>query len=314
MLKSRRADWIIAGSVLVCSLVLFVALANGLRGRTQPQGGPEVKVRFADITGIRVSSAVKYAGAPAGTVTGVRILNAEERAASPGMNVEVELDLAAGVPPLNQGTHVSIASDTLLSDKFVLITEGPAGSPALPPGTVLTGVSPVTYDELARNLNDVVTSLQRLTGSNTADGAKNLIAQASDLIGEARTAIGQVPPLLGDTRGVLSDVKTVIGETRTTIGDVRSLVAENREGIRSAVTRLDAASGKLDILAGRADGLVKSIERPLQLTLQDFRVTAGYAKILTRDLARQPSRILWGGMSRTVPTEQQILGSRQPLN
>ena len=53
----------------------------GLNGRSMLPGAQSVRVRFHDMTGIKLSSQVRYAGAPAGTVSAVRILTAAEHAA-----------------------------------------------------------------------------------------------------------------------------------------------------------------------------------------------------------------------------------------
>jgi len=79
-----------------------------------------------DITGVQQSSIVKYAGAKAGYVHAIRMLTPEERTASahPENTVEVTLAINNNVPALNEGLTASVASDTLLSDKFVLLSGG----------------------------------------------------------------------------------------------------------------------------------------------------------------------------------------------
>lgn len=124
-LKKKSSDAWIALSVIACSIVLFFALSFGLGGRVFVSEGRPVLVRSYDITGIKVSSQVKFAGAPAGSVTGIRVLTAAERAADPGNVLELTLRIAGEVPPMPTRTaQVSIAADTLLSDKFVLIQDG----------------------------------------------------------------------------------------------------------------------------------------------------------------------------------------------
>ncbi len=68
------------------------------------------------MTGVRVSSEVKYAGAPAGTVLSLRMLTKEERLASgdPANVVQLTLGLRPGVPELPSDVNASVAADTLL--------------------------------------------------------------------------------------------------------------------------------------------------------------------------------------------------------
>lgn len=304
MSKGKTSDWLVAGSVIVCSIILLVALTRGLAGRTHVPGGREVAVRFDDITGLRVSSQVRYAGAQAGVVSRIEMLDAAERAESPGGLVEVTLLLAETVPPLTEGTVVSIASDTLLADKFVLVTAGPADAPPLASETRLKGVTPTSFDQLVRHADEAIVGLRRVLSGNTTDGARDVLTRAAELIARTESVVMSLEPVVAEARGTL-------GELKGTAAGVNRLVAENEGRIGSTLTRIDAAAGRLSDFATRADALVKNVEKPLAATLADFRVTAenlkatsAYTRFLFRFVAERPSRIIWGARPRDLPDEQ----------
>jgi len=307
MPNKKTSDLFVAGSVIVCSLILFVTLAVGLSGRTFVPEGRSVRVRFHDVTGIKVSSQVKYAGAPAGTVGAIRMLTPEERQKDPSNLVEINLRLLKDVPEFSTGTVVSISADTLLSDKFVSVNDGPIGSPALPKDGILVGTSPTTFDTLVRNANGAIEGIQRTLGGGRSDGVGDLVQRAEGVLGE--------------TEALLASLKPVVADVRQAAADVRSLVEENREGIGDTVTKFHAASADFESFADRANRLVRENEKLVTSTLADFKVsienfkvTATYAKFLLNDLSERPARLIWGGgKPPALPSERKILESRKPV-
>ena len=60
-----------------------------------------MQINYEDVTGIKVNSEVRYAGAPAGRVISMRHLTAKERDASANKKdaVRVTVSLDEGIPP-----------------------------------------------------------------------------------------------------------------------------------------------------------------------------------------------------------------------
>ena len=300
--------------MIACSIVLFAALALGLSGRVFVSDGRHVLVRFHDITGIKVSSQVKFAGAPAGSVTGIRMLTAAERAADPANVLELTLHIAGDVPPLTRTAQVSIAADTLLSDKFVLIQDESNGAPLLAGGEALNGVTPTTFDKLARELDDTLTGLRKAMGGDASANAKDLFSKIDRIVGDTQG-------LLTDLKPVVKDADLVISDAKIAMSDARSLLSDNKEGIRQAIIRLEGAAGSMDSLAKKGEALLQdnslnltSTISGLRVSAENLKVTSTYSKILLRDLCERPSRLLWGrGQPPVLPSQQEILKSRQPV-
>jgi len=310
--KKKASDAWIAVSVIACSIVLFVALAMGLKGRVFVHQGHTVRVRFHDITGIKVSSQVKFAGAPAGSVSGARMLTAAERAADPAHLVEITLDLFPDVPALTKNAHVSITADTLLSDKFVLLQDEDAGAPLLAEGGILNGTTPTTFDKLARNLDDALDGLRKTMGGEA--GGKDVFAKINAIVESTQTLLAGLGPVVKEAGLVVSDAKGVMADTR-------SLLFANKDRIERTITRLDSAAGSLESLAKKGEGIVRDNSNNISTTISGLRVTAEnlkvtstYSKFLLRDLSEHPSRLIWGGgKPPALPSQQQILQSRRPI-
>jgi ABC-type transporter Mla subunit MlaD len=309
-LKNRASDGWIAIAVIGCSIVLFVALALGLSSRFALPAGRSVRVRFSDVTGIKASSQVKYAGARAGAVSGVRMLTPAERDTDPANLVEITLALFPDVPPLSKTAFVSIAADTLLSDKFVLIQDRSTGAAALAKDDVLQGVPPVSFDQLTRNVDSALDGLRKMLGGDSANGA--LLSPIHSLVEDAQGLLTELKPVVADARIVVTDAKAALTDTR-------ALLADNKDRIGRAVTRLDSAAGSIESLAKKGEGIVRDNEKNLSRSITDLRttsenlkVTSTYSKFLLRDLSERPSRLIWGGgKPPAIPSEQQILESRQ---
>lgn len=313
-MKKKSSDAWIALSVIVCSVVLFFALSFGLGGRVFVSEGRTVLVRFHDVTGIKVSSQVKFAGAPAGAVSGIRILTAAEREADPGNALELTLRLAGDVPPLTRRAHVSIAADTLLSDKFLLIQNEDPAAPLLAKGEVLQGISPVTFDRLVRELGDALVGLRKIVGGDASAGARDLISKLDRMVEEAQGMLMELKPVAKDASHVMND-------TKTTLSEARSLLSENRAGIQRTILRLDSAATSIDSFAKKGESLFQDNSRNLSSTIsglrvaaENLKVTSTYSRILLKDLCERPARLLWGrGRPPVLPSQEEILQSRQPL-
>jgi ABC-type transporter Mla subunit MlaD len=313
-LKKRASDAWIAISVIACSIVLFIALALGLSGRVLVNEGRAVRVRFHDITGVKVSSQVKFAGAPAGSVAAARMLTAAERASDPNHLVEITLNLIRDVPPLTKNAKVSVAADTLLSDKFVLVQDEGMGAPLLAEGEILNGITPTTFDQLVRNVDSTLDGLRKTMGGGAGDNAKDLFTKIDRIVEDTQSLLTELKP-------VVKDAGLVVADAKATMADARSLLADNKAGISRAVARIDSAAGSMESLAKKGEAFLQDSTKNLSATIAGFRVTAEnlkvtstYSKFLLKDLSERPSRLIWGGgKPPALPSQQEILQSRQPI-
>lgn len=316
-MKKRGADGWIAISVVACSIVLFAALSMGLSGKVFVPGGREAKVRFQDVTGIRVSSQVKFAGAPGGAVSGIRILSDAERAVPPHYLVELTLNLLPSVPALTSNAEASISADTLLSDKFVALTDDGLGTP-LPAGQAISGIRPVTFDELARNLEDVIEGVRKMMSGGPGEKTSDVFARVGRVLDSLEGLVAGASPLVSDTAGLVADARVALTEAKVLVADGRGVISENRGRVSETLQRLESAAKSFEALARRGELLVKDNEKNLAATFlnlkvvtENLKITTAYSSIFLRDLAERPSRLIWTFGRQRVPTAGEILKSRQ---
>jgi ABC-type transporter Mla subunit MlaD len=67
-MKRNLSDYLVALSVIACSVVLLGALTFALSGYRLKKPTRTLQINYEDVTGIKVNSEVRYAGAPAGRV------------------------------------------------------------------------------------------------------------------------------------------------------------------------------------------------------------------------------------------------------
>src|SRR5712692_589695 len=116
-MKRNLSDYLVALSVIACSIVLLAALTIALSGYRLKKPSHTLHINYEDVTGIKVHSEVRYAGAPAGRVITMRHLSAAERNASANKRdtVRITVSLDEGIPPLPADVTATLSSDTMLS-------------------------------------------------------------------------------------------------------------------------------------------------------------------------------------------------------
>lgn len=315
MKNKNYSDWIVALLVVACSAVLFAALALAISGTMVGKPAHVLRVNFHDVTGISLGAKVKYAGAMAGKVSGIRMLTNEERVASgdPMNVVQLTLALDEGLPQLPADTKASLAADTLLSDKFILLNSGSVLDKFLAENAVIQGITPTTFDKLARDIDGALEGLRGLMGG-ASEGTGDLFARVKVLLDDTQSVLNQAKPVLEDAKGLAAD-------GRQLAGDAKQLLADNKAQITSAISKLDKAAGAAEQLATRGNNFVAANEKKLtgtfsdlKVTVENFKITSTYTKILIRNLNLKPSQLLWGtARPPTLPSELEILRSQKPI-
>lgn len=322
---SNRSEWLITILVIVCSAILLVALAIAIGGNPFRPNTRTVRAVFPDITGIRVNSPVKFAGALAGEVVSIRMLPPAERAASPdpSNNIEITLALNKRVPEFTEGTFASLSADTILADKFILIHPGAATAPPLTGDTVLSGIPPTTFDalsaEVAGSLKSLRATLATLTGSGEGTvfaGLPKLLDQISRTLTDTQSLVGNAGMLVDQGIEVMGRADTLVADTSGVVGRLGGLVDESKPDLKKLLIDLQSAAAQLDQFATSADRLIRENEKPINRTttqleraVVDLRVTSAHAKTLAESLARRPQQLIWGPRRdpNTLRTEEAIL-------
>ena len=173
----NKSDAIVAFLVIVCSVVLLGALIFSISGNPFESPHLEFSVDFDDLTGIKETSAVLYAGNEVGVVDRIEHLPAEARLTEEGVirahiSILKEVDIPANVTVL-------ITSETMLSEKHIALQRRDDEGGLLAQGAQLTSVSAGSMLEMlvpgggaiVANLRSITDDLREFTediGKGTA--------------------------------------------------------------------------------------------------------------------------------------------------
>ena len=289
MKRSNLSDYVVALFVVACSIVLLAALTFALSGYHLKKPTRTLQINYEDVTGIKVNSEVRYAGAPAGRVIAMRHLTAQEREASANKKVAVlvTVSLDEGIPPLPTDVTATLSSDTLLSPKFVALSAGTPGGETLANNAAIEG--------------------------HPAYGIEQITAAAGPLFDNANK-------LLNDLSVTVTGLKKDLDQFTPKLGPLADSLKTDADNLQNVITNVDTMAKGADAVLGTADHFISGTDKQLQeqlkqlhVTLLNLKVVATYAKALLESLAQKPNRIIFSGKPPTLTPEGEILRSSKPL-
>ncbi len=292
-MKRNLSDYLVALFVIACSIVLLAALTFALSGYRLKKTTRTLQINYEDVTGIKVNSEVRYAGAPAGRVIAMRHLTPKEREALPNKKdaVRVTVGLNEGIPPLPTDITATLSSDTLLSPKFVALSAGtPSG------------------EALANNA-----AIEGHPAYHPAYGIEQITAAAGPLIDNANK-------LIDNLNVTVTNLKKDLGEFTPKLGPLADSLKVDVDNLQNVVKNLDTVTKDADNVLGTADRFIGTTDKQLQeqlkqlhVSLMNLKVITTHAKALVQALAEKPNRIIFSGKPATLTPESEILKSSKPL-
>ena len=288
-MKRSLSDYFVALFVIACSVVLLAALTFALSGRQLKKPTRTLQINYEDVTGIKVNSEVRYAGAPAGRVIAMRHLTGKEREDLPNKKdaVLVTVSVDENIPPMPTDVTATLSSDTLLSPKFVALSAGTPGGETLANNGTIEG--------------------------HPAYGIEQLTAAAGPLLDNANK-------LLNDTNVLVTGLKKDLDQFTPKLGPLADSMKLDADNLQNVINNLDNLSKVADNVLGTADKFISTTDKGLQeqlkqlhVTLLNLKVVTTYAKELVETLAQKPNRIIFSGKPATLTPESEILKSSKPL-
>jgi ABC-type transporter Mla subunit MlaD len=288
-MKRNVSDYLVALFVIACSIVLLAALTLALSGYHLKKPTRTLQINYEDVTGIKVNSEVRYAGAPAGRVIAMRHLTAKERDAGANKKdaVTVTVSLDEGVPPLPMDVTATLSSDTMLSPKFVALSAGTPGGQTLANNAEIEG--------------------------HPSYGLEQITAAAGPLFDNANK-------LLDNLNVTVTGLKKDLGEFTPKLGPLADSLKLDVDNLQNVITNLDGVAKGADSFLSSGTIFIKSTDKQLQeqltqlhVTLLNLKVLTTHAKVLVEELAQRPNRVIFGGKPPNLTPEGEILKSSKPL-
>jgi ABC-type transporter Mla subunit MlaD len=321
MKSQNRSHYIIGTMVILCSVILLGAMTIALSGYSWRAGGRTLAIEFHDATGIKVHSAVKFAGKTAGSVTRISYLSPEERSKTKDWRnaVRVEVLLDDDVPPLLEGLAASLNADTLLGEKFIALQPGRPDAPALAERAVIQGSEMGSIDSVARSAQETLETANDILKKLKSD-YPGLVPRLAELLNQGNMILAQGSNLVNNADTTILNANGAVTQLKVDYNELVPRLNSLFARAQSIATNADQAVLKVSTLLERTDAVVQSNEANLTKLLQELRVAAQnlkvvttYAKTLTATLAEKPSNLIWGRKKNELPKERTILESAEPV-
>jgi phospholipid/cholesterol/gamma-HCH transport system substrate-binding protein len=257
--------------------------------------GSAVEVGFTSVAGLDDKASVRVAGVRVGKVDGIRLVDGQARVR---LLLEQELRITAG-------SRASLSNLGLLGEKYVDLILGPPDAALLPPGAVLPGETPMSFDQAMAKINDVADSIQKLTGSLDGGGQEtsisrlisNLEATSADIralvaanreqvtatIENFRTFSAELarelPRLSDRLQSILDQVDGVVAENRDDLRGSLSNIREVTDRMQASIDNLNQITGKIAAGEGTIGKLVQSDQAHDSLVSTLDSIEGGVSKL-----------------------------------
>ncbi|MEP6603440.1 MAG: MlaD family protein [Spartobacteria bacterium] len=288
-MKKNLSDYFVALSVIVCSIVLLGALTIALSGYRLKKPTRTLQINYEDVTGIKVHSEVRYAGAPAGRVIAMRHLSADERARSTNKRdaVVVTIQLDEGIPAMPADVSATLSADTLLAPKFVALSAGTPGGKTLANNSAIEGHPAYGIEQITAAAGPLFDNANRLLDT--------LTVTVTDLKGNLSVFMPKISPVLDTLKIDLDQVQPVL-------------------------KGLNDVEGQAGTVLGTANNFISATDKKLQqelselhVTLLNLKVITTHAKALVDALSEKPNRLIFSGKAPKLTPEAEILKSNKAL-
>lgn len=295
-MKRNLSDYVVALSVIVCSLVLLAALTMALTGFRLKKPTRTLQIDFEDVTGVKLHSEVRYAGAPAGRVIAMRHLSRDQRESATNKRnaVRVTVSLADEIPPLPADVIATLSSDTMLAPMFVALSAGTPGGETLANNSIIEGHPAYGIQQIAAAAGPLVDNANKLIDTLTAT-VTNLDGTITGVRTNLDEFMPKLPPLIDTAKVDLEELQKII------------------KGLDDVEKNANAVFDNAGKFVGNTDKQLQEQMKELRVILLNLKVVSTHAKALTETLAEKPSRIIFSGKTAKLTPEAEILKSKEPL-
>jgi ABC-type transporter Mla subunit MlaD len=295
-MKRNLSDYLVDVSVILCSAILLAALTFALSGYRLKKSTRTLQIDYEDVTGIKLHSEVRYAGAPAGRVIAMHHLSTGQRESAPNKRnaVRVTVSLDENIPPLPADVTATLSADTLLAPKFVALSAGTPGGETLANNATIEGHPSYGIEQITAAAGPLFENANKLM-----DNLNGTVTNLDGTVTGVRKELEQILPKFSP---LLDAAKTDVDEFQRVILGLDS--------VEKAANDVFATAGKF---VGTTDKQLQDQMKELRVILLNLKVVTTHAKAITEALGEKPNRLIFSGKTNKLTPEAEILKSQKPL-
>lgn len=281
------------GMITVGGLILLGMILTRLYAGNRAQGVPYYAL-FDRVEGLSVGAPVRLAGVEVGKVTDIAITEDKEKR----VRVRFNVTYTQNDRPLEitQTSRYTITSDLLGNRWFEIV---PRPGLLVPRDGTVTGVSPVTVDQLLTKGNDALSDLQ------------TSVQEISKLVGDPdmkrniRETVANFKELSMDFRGVVGNANSVITNLNRRISQISGHLDETVVGLHH---HLSGIGGDFAALASTLRRIGERNEPDIRIIVKNLRDMAGSVRqtmahvqrLVTRKEISEDLLAMTGALRRTA--------------
>ena len=243
-MKRSLSDYLVALSVIACSIVLLGALTFALSGYHLKKPTRTLQINYEDVTGIKINSEVRYAGA-----------NKKDA-------VLVTVSLDEGIPLLPTDITATLSSDTMLSPKFVALSAGTPGGETLANNATIEGHPAYGLEQITAAAGPLFENANRLLDSLnlTVTGLKVDLDQFTPKLGpladSLKIDVDNLQNVVKNLDGMSKDADKVLGTADT-------FLSATGKQLQEQMKQLHVVLLNLKVVTTHAKALVEALaEKP----------------------------------------------------
>jgi phospholipid/cholesterol/gamma-HCH transport system substrate-binding protein len=233
---------------------------------------------FQNVDGLPKGSTVRVDGMDAGEVVNVQIPASPAQKFRLKMNVEERLH---GL--IREDSLVTVETEGLVGDKFVLIHSGTARAPEAPADSTLASKEPFDITKMLEQAQGIMT--QASTTITALDGTMK------DVSGRLDTTLDTATGTLRTANGTIRNVDGVVLDVRNGKGTAGLLLEDKATAtdVRQSIANVRQTTDKLNDTSARADGLLADVQTRQLIPKMDDTLTS--AKAATQNLNQTSEQI-----------------------
>jgi phospholipid/cholesterol/gamma-HCH transport system substrate-binding protein len=258
----RKANYVMIGLFTFAAIAAAFAFVFWIHHTSDKKTGVYYRVIFdGAVSGLRVGSSVLFNGIRVGEVTALKI------------DPETPSEVSA-VIVVNKSTP--IRSDTYVGLEF----------------TGLTGIASVSL----KGISTTAPLLEKEEGEPPT--LKADLAASQDMMSAARDVLAKADAVIAENQQDLRKAIKNLTEFTEVLGknsdNIDSILKNTKEATASAKDMMESAKGLVDNVDKRTEGMSKSFNTLMKTATKQVEVVGKSVS----DLAKNPSRILFGGPGR----------------
>jgi phospholipid/cholesterol/gamma-HCH transport system substrate-binding protein len=252
------------GALVISGLVVFIFTLYVI-GKNENFFGSsfELRVRFANVSGLVAGNNIRFAGIQAGTVKRITVIN--------DTTIEVTMMVDEKMRPfIRKNAQAAIGTEGLMGNKVLNILPARGDAAGVDPGDVLATKPLSGTDELLESLTRTSGNIEEISVDLKA--TIRHINQSSALwttLGDGglaqslKSSLYNISQASANANGMTRDLRDIISDAKSGKGSIGTLMRDTAfaASLAHAVSSIRSAGEKADQLAGTLDETVRDIHQ-----------------------------------------------------